>query len=76
VKDGDLLLTIDYARDGRPNIDGEVNTFIGTVSQWLGFGHGDIDAFNRTLEQQARQAIEGRASRSSSATQPGAVDDP
>jgi hypothetical protein len=59
VKDDDLLLTIEYARDSQPNIDGEVNGFIGTVSQWLGFARGDIDLFNRTLEQQARQAIEG-----------------
>jgi hypothetical protein len=63
VQDGDLLLTIEYARDSQPDIDGEVNTFIGTVSQWLGCGHGDIDSFNRTLEHQARQAIEGRRQR-------------
>jgi hypothetical protein len=63
VKDDDLLLTIEYARDSQPNIDGEVNAFIGTASQWLGFAHGDIDLFNRTLEQQALQAIEGRRQR-------------
>jgi hypothetical protein len=28
VKDGDLLLTIEYARDSQPDIDGEVNSFI------------------------------------------------
>jgi hypothetical protein len=63
VKDGDLILTIEYARDSQPNIDGEVNSFIGTVSQWLGFARGDIDSYNHTLEQQARQAIEGRRQR-------------
>jgi hypothetical protein len=63
VRDGDLVLTIEYARDSQPNIDGEVNSFIGAVSQWIGFARGDIDSFNRTLEQQARQAIEGRRQR-------------
>lgn len=63
VKDGDLVLTIEYARDSQPNIDSEVNNFIGTVSQWLGFARGDIDSFNRTLEQEARQAIQTRRQR-------------
>lgn len=63
VKDTDLVLTIEYARDTQPNIDGEVNGFIGIVGQWLDFARGDIDPFNRTLEQQARQAIEGRRQR-------------
>jgi hypothetical protein len=63
INDGDLLLTIEYARDAGPNIDAEVNSFIGTVSHWLGFARGDIESFNRTLEQQACQAIEGRRQR-------------
>jgi hypothetical protein len=77
VKDGDLLLTIEYARDSQPNIDGEVNSFIGTVSQWLGFAHGDIDSFNRTLEQQAAPGDRGAAAANRATRRsPGAVDDP
>jgi len=59
----DLLLTIEYARDTQPDIDGQVNAFIGTVGQWLGFARADIDSFNRRLEQEARAAIEGRRQR-------------
>jgi hypothetical protein len=62
VKD-DLLLTIEYARDTQPDIDGLVNGFVGTVAQWLGFAHADIDSFNRRLEQEAGAAIEGRRQR-------------
>lgn len=59
----DLLFTIEYARDTQPDIDGEVNAFVGTVGQWLGFARADIDSFNRRLEQEARAAIEGRRQR-------------
>jgi hypothetical protein len=63
VKDSDLVLTIDYPRDNQPDIDGQVNGFIGTVSKWLGFAGGDIDSFNAHLEQQAHQAIADRRQR-------------
>jgi hypothetical protein len=63
VADGHLVLTIEYARDSQPDIDSEVNTFIGSVTKYLGFARADIDSFNATLEEQARQAIEGRRQR-------------
>ena len=63
TKGSDLVLTIEYPRDQQPNIDGQVNGFTGTVSQWLGFARGDIDSFNAGFEQQARQAIAGRRQR-------------
>lgn len=63
VIDGDLVLTIEYARDTEPDIDGKVNTFINSVTQWLGFALGDSDAFNGTLEEQALRAIEARRQR-------------
>jgi hypothetical protein len=63
VRASDLVLTIDYPRDMQPSIDGEANGFIDTVSRWLGFARADIDSFNAGLEQQARQAIEGRRQR-------------
>ncbi len=63
LKGSDLLLTIEYARDQQPDFDGQVNGFIGTVGQWLGFARADIDSFNSGLEQQARQAIAGRRQR-------------
>ena len=63
IQGSDLVLTIEYARDSQPDIDGQVNGFVGTVSQWLGFARGDVDSFNAGLEQQARQTIEGRRQR-------------
>lgn len=63
VKDSDLLLTIDYPRDQQPNIDSQVQAFIGSVSTWLGWARGQIDSFNAGLVRQARQAIEGRRQR-------------
>lgn len=63
IKGSDLMLTIEYPRDQQPDIDGRVQEFTGTVSQWLGFARADIDSFNTGLEQQARQAIAGRRER-------------
>ena len=42
VTDRELVLTIEYARDIQPNIDGQVSSFIGGVSQWLGFARRDL----------------------------------
>ena len=63
VHGSDLVLTIDYPRDKQPDVDAEVHGFIGTVSRWLGFAGTDIESFNRTLEQEARQAIAARRQR-------------
>jgi hypothetical protein len=63
VQSSELLLTIDYARDQQPDIDGQVNAFISTVGHWLGFARADIDSINARLEEQARQAIAGRRKR-------------
>jgi hypothetical protein len=59
----ELLLTIEYPRDTSPDIDATVSRVIGSVNQWLTFARADVDAFNRTLQQQARQAIDGRRQR-------------
>jgi len=61
--DGDLILHIEYARDSEPDIDGQVNAFLGMVENWLGFARADIDSFNGSLETQARQAIDARRQR-------------
>jgi hypothetical protein len=62
--DGDeLALTLEYPHDKQPEIDAEVNGTIGIVQQWLGWAHGEIDSFNRTLEQEALNAIAGRRTR-------------
>ena len=63
VKGQDLLLTISYPRDQQPDIDSQVQAFIGSVSTWLTWARGQTDSFNSTLEQQAGQAIEGRRQR-------------
>jgi hypothetical protein len=63
VHGSDLLLTIEYARDQSPNIDGNVQAFIQSVSTWLGWAKGQIDSFNSGLEQEALRAIAGRRQR-------------
>jgi hypothetical protein len=63
VNRDDLTLTIDYPRDQKPNIDGRVQDFINTVSQWLGWAQNQIDGFNANLEAEARRAIEARRKR-------------
>jgi hypothetical protein len=63
VKDDELLLTIDYAQDQKPNIDGQAQAFINKVSQYLEWARGEIDAFNAALEREAKQAIEARRQR-------------
>lgn len=63
LKGSDLIKTIEYARDQEPDIDSEVNAFIGSVSQWLDWARAQIDSFDSALEQQARQAIAGRRQR-------------
>ena len=63
VQGQELLLTIEYAHDSPPPIDATVEAMTRSVNQWLGFAQPDIDAFNRSLEQHARQAIERRRER-------------
>jgi hypothetical protein len=63
VLDGELAYTIEYSHDTTADIDSQVNSFVGAVQQWLGFARGDIDSFNRTLEQEAAGAIADRRSR-------------
>ena len=63
VKDGELLLTIDYPRDHKPDIDAQAQGFINEVSRYLSWAREQIDVFNSALEQEARRAIEGRRRR-------------
>jgi hypothetical protein len=63
VEGNDLILTIDYARDQKPNIDGEAQSFIDLVGKYLGWACEQIDAFNAGLERDAKQAIEARQRR-------------
>jgi hypothetical protein len=63
VEASDLLYILEYARDTQPDIDAQVNEFLNSVNQWLGFARGDIESFNNRLEQEARQAIEARRQR-------------
>lgn len=63
IKGSDLLLTLKFAQDTKPNIDGEVQGFVGNVSQYLDWARAEIDSFNSSLEQQAMQAIEARRHR-------------
>lgn len=63
VEGTDLVKTIEYARDTQPDIDGAANEFIGTVERWLGFARGQIEPFNRSIEQRAREMIAARRQR-------------
>jgi hypothetical protein len=63
ARDDELLLTIDYPSDQPPNVDGPTQSFINQVSQYLGWSRQQIDSFNQTLEQEARQTIEARRQR-------------
>jgi hypothetical protein len=63
VDGNDLAVTLDYPHDKQPDIDVEANGTIGTVQQWLGWARGEIESFNRTLEQHARSTIAGRRQR-------------
>lgn len=63
VEGSDLLLTIEYARDTKPDIDREVNAFVGSIGLYLGWARAEIDSFNSLLEQKATQTIEARRHR-------------
>jgi len=63
VNDDELALSFEYPHDTQSDIDAQVNGIVATVQQWLGWARGEIDSFNRTLEQEARRAIAGRRSR-------------
>lgn len=63
VEGQDLLKTIEYAQDTKPEIDSQVNEFINSASMWLGWARGQIESFNDNIEQQARQTIEARRQR-------------
>jgi hypothetical protein len=59
----ELLLTIDYTRGQAPNVDGPTEGFINKVSQYLEWARQQIDAFNQTLESEARNMIDARRQR-------------
>jgi hypothetical protein len=63
VAGNDLIKTIEYARDTKPNIDGIVNDFTNTINQWLAWAKAQCDSFNDALEQEARRAVEARRHR-------------
>jgi hypothetical protein len=63
VDGSELVLSFEYAHDQQPDIDGRVNADIGAIQQWLGWARGQIEAFNPTVEQEARRAIEARLTR-------------
>jgi hypothetical protein len=63
VDGNELALTLEYPHDKQPDIDSQVNGTIGTIEQWLGWSGGEIESFNRALEQHARSAIAGRRQR-------------
>lgn len=68
VTSDELLLTIDYPQDQTPNVDGPTQEFIRRVGQYLEWSRQQIESFNRSLEQDARRAIDARRQRLSSAT--------
>jgi hypothetical protein len=59
----ELALTIEYAHDTKPDIDAQVNGFVGSVQQWLGWARSEIDALNSGLEAEAQGAIAARRTR-------------
>jgi hypothetical protein len=63
VTKDDLLLAIVYPRDQQPDIDAQVQTFINSVEQWLGFARAQVEPINTGLQDQARQSIRGRRDR-------------
>lgn len=63
IDGNELVMTVEYAHDAKPDIDAEVNSFVGTVQHWLGFAQVDIASFNGALGQTARQTIIGRQTR-------------
>jgi hypothetical protein len=63
VAGSDLIKTIEYSRDAKPDIDKVVNDFTNSVSQWLGWAKAQCDGFNDTLAQEARRTIEARRQR-------------
>jgi hypothetical protein len=63
IGDQELTLPIEWVRDEEPNIDNEVNAFVGSVSTWLTWAKGEIDTFNANLSREAVQAITARRQR-------------
>ena len=63
IEGTDVLVTLEYARDTKPDIDGSVNNLLGMIETWLGFARGDIESFNAELRGGATAAIDGRKRR-------------
>lgn len=63
VRANEALVTIEYARDAQPDIDGQVNGIVTSLETWLGHASGDIEPFNESLRQDAQRAIEARKER-------------
>ena len=60
---GELTETIEYPTDSPVDIAAHASELAGKVNQHLSWARGDIDEFNRNLEQTARQAILARRQR-------------
>lgn len=63
VRGNEVVKVIEYPHDAQANIRGIADTFVSDLQQYLGWARSDIEAFNRTLEGEARGAISRRRER-------------
>jgi hypothetical protein len=63
VQGHDVVKVIDYPHDASANIRGIADQFVSDLQRYLGWARSDIEAFNRTLDGQARGAISRRRER-------------
>jgi hypothetical protein len=63
IGDDELVKVIEYPHDTPANVKSEAQALVGQVQQFLGWAAADIEAFNGTLEQRARAAVQQRRER-------------
>jgi hypothetical protein len=63
LRDRELIQTIEYPADAPRDVRATAEELMGQVERHLGWARGDVEAFNATLENRARTAIQRRRER-------------
>ena len=63
VADGELRHVVVYPDDRPLDITSQTRGLIASIERFLGYARGDVEQFNRTLENRARSAIQTRCAR-------------
>jgi hypothetical protein len=63
VRRDEVQIVVEYPADAPKDVKAHAESVLGSIETYLGWARSDADAFNATLEQRARSAIQARRKR-------------